>query len=177
MDYFLKDRLMLLLRCTVKLLKEVGVKNADLANNIQIIDPLDSWYVNLLHLDRRKCLLFTNEKTLYSFLVPGVKKANYKDFGLLFRENLMLNLKYEGFDDGKVRKLLNGYEDYGFTKTQSRSVLGSMNDMAFCYKYHIYDSGGLEHFNLMEGNSRVNKSPMSAIGRNRPISRLRSFFG
>lgn len=164
---------MLLLRCTAKLLKDIGVKDVGLANNIQTIDPIGSWYANLLRIDRRKCLIFTNETTLYSFLVPGIKKSDYKDFGLLFRVNLMLNLKCEGFDGGLVRTLLKGYEDYGFTKTESRSVLGSMNDMSFHYKYYIEDFGGLQRFSLMDANRRINELPMSAIGRERPISMLK----
>ncbi len=170
----LENKFMLLLRCTIKLLKEVGVKQVDLASNLQTIDPLGSWYANLLHLDRKKCLLFTNEKTLYSFLVPGVKKSDYKDFGMPFRVNLMLNLKFEGFEDSTVKKLLKGYDDYGFTKTGSRSVLGSMNDFADQYDNYIYYFGGIKKFDLMDTNRRVNESPMSALGYDRPTDKFRS---
>ena len=41
----------------------------------------DDWYVNLLWLDRQKCLLLTHAGTLFSVLVAGVRKADLRPIG------------------------------------------------------------------------------------------------
>jgi hypothetical protein len=49
------------------------------------------------------------------------------------------------------------------TKTNSRSVLGSMNDLAFQVKSIIHMSGGLTDADLSEITQQLNRIPMSAI--------------
>ncbi len=95
------------------------------------MDPegLSDWYANLFRLDRRKCLLFTNERTLYTFLVPGVLKRDFSRLDNLFTSLLGYNLQYEGFDIETVERILGEYVELGIAKTMNRSVLGSMNDL------------------------------------------------
>ncbi len=69
--------LMQILHCTQKLLTELGTPL--LADIPADPEGLGNWYANLIRIDRRKCLLFTNDKTLYSFLIPAVKKENLKN--------------------------------------------------------------------------------------------------
>jgi len=56
----------MILHCTQKLLEELG--NPHLQNPDEPATVLGSWYANLIRIDRRKCILFTNEKNLYPFL-------------------------------------------------------------------------------------------------------------
>lgn len=72
----------MILHCTQKLLKELG--NPPLQTPDVLTTGLGNWYANLLVIDRRKCVLFTNEKTLYSFLLPNVKKENLKNFSTIW---------------------------------------------------------------------------------------------
>jgi hypothetical protein len=60
------------IHCTQKLLAEIPDR---------LIDPSasgESWHANLLRIDRRKCVLFTHDATLYSVFVPGLKKAEFE---------------------------------------------------------------------------------------------------
>lgn len=41
----------------------------------------DDWYLNLLWLDRRKCLLLAHAGTLFSVFVAGVRKADRGEGG------------------------------------------------------------------------------------------------
>jgi hypothetical protein len=68
------------LHCTLKLLKELGNPPLQISTP-ETHEGLGNWYANLLRIDRRKCLMFTNEKTLYSFLIPRVMKQNLKNLG------------------------------------------------------------------------------------------------
>ena len=58
---------MQLIRCTKKLQKEMGLKQSDLCAEEPCFSYLGSWHVNLIHFDRRKCVLFVNDKTLFNF--------------------------------------------------------------------------------------------------------------
>jgi len=67
---------MRIIHCTRKLLKELDVSLIETDKILLPTEGLGNWYANLLRIDRRKCLLFTNEKSLYSFLIPKILKAN-----------------------------------------------------------------------------------------------------
>lgn len=53
-----------LIHCTQKLLAEIPNNLIDLAASG------DGWHANLLRIERRKCVLFTHDATLYSVFVP-----------------------------------------------------------------------------------------------------------
>jgi hypothetical protein len=65
--------------CTRKLLKELDVPLVETDKIPLPTEGLGNWYCNIIRIDRKKCLLFTNEKSLYTFLVPKVLKANLKN--------------------------------------------------------------------------------------------------
>lgn len=134
-----------------------------------------NWYANLLKIERKKCLFLTNERTLYSFLIPAVVKADLKQFHRLFLNHLLLNLQYEEIQPEIINQVKDEYREIGFAKTASKSILGSMNDMAFHYEYHVSYEGGLANIKLLDLNHRLNKTPMGAIKYRYPIDALKSF--
>ncbi len=163
---------MRILYCTQKLLKELDVQPPG-PGEISSPEGLGNWYANLLRIERRKCLLFTNEKTLYSFLVPAVLKENLRHIEQEFLAHLLLNLKYEGFDQDSLERVSDEYRHLGFSKTASRSVLGSMNDIAYHYEGYIHMEGGIENAKMLQINHKINRMPMSAIGYQYSIEVLR----
>jgi len=107
---------MAVIHCTQKLLKELG--NPPLADTSrESPDVLASWYANLLRINRRKCVLFTNEKTLYSFLVPNLVKAHFMDLRTVFLTHLSLNLQYEGFGNDVIESVRREHKEILFAKT------------------------------------------------------------
>jgi len=163
---------MAVIHCTQKLLKELG--NPPLADTSrESPDVLASWYANLLRINRRKCVLFTNEKTLYSFLVPNMVKAHFMDLRTVFLTHLSLNLHYEGFGNDATESVRRANKEILFAKTANRSVLGSMNDFAFQCEYYIGSSGGTLNADIMAINSRVNYTPMSYLKYGNPTRALK----
>jgi len=70
--------------------------------------------------------------------------------------------------------MLSEYDEIGFANSDSKSVLGSMNDLAFHYKYSILESGGV-HSPAVPGIIRqLNRMPMSAIKEVFPIEALKA---
>jgi hypothetical protein len=149
------------IRCTQKLLNELKIK---LPNDKKVhFGFIGGWHANLLRFERRKCVLFTNDKTLYSVFVPGLKKPEFYHFDELFRHYLFKSLLNEGFSQPQIERVLSEYQTIVFGKTNNRSVLGSMTDLGFQLEYHIKASGGLSYLDLMALNKQINRIPMKAI--------------
>jgi len=151
---------MAILRCTKKLLTELRAKPADI---MQSPSDLNGWHANLLRIDRRKCILFTHDKSLYSFLVTGLNRSDFQNIGEVFRQNLLQNLTREGVPRRQIELFVDDIREIEITKTNNRSVLGSMNDLAFQLKYTIDYHGGLLNTDLAKLNSELNRTPMGAI--------------
>jgi len=165
---------MRLIHCTQKLLKELDVPLVELDNIPSASEGLGSWYANLIRIDRKKCLLFTNEKTLYSFLIPKVVKSTLKNIEDEFLINLNFNLQAEGFSLEVINKVMQECKEIGFAKTASKSVLGSMNEFAFEFEFLIRREGGIDHIKILQINQQINRTPMSAIKYQYPIEAFRT---
>jgi Domain of unknown function (DUF6933) len=126
-------------------------------------EGLGNWYANLLRIDRKKCLLFTNEKTLYSFLIPGVEKENLKNIVDEFLMHLNLNLQAEGFGLEVINRVMREYQDIGFAKTTSKHILGAMNQLALEYEVLIEMKEGLENVKVLEMNRDINRTILKGI--------------
>ena len=161
--------------CTQKLLKELNrpVGKLESASNA---GGLGNWYVNLLVFQRRKHLLFTNEKTIYSFLVPEIFKEELKNISTLFLMHLAEHLRHEGISSHIVDLVLKEYKEVGFTKTANRQILGFMNDIANQYECFIGARGKTLDGYPLEMTAQINRSPMSAGKRHGfyPIERLKT---
>src|SRR4030066_1868405 len=160
---------MRIIHCTRKLLKELDVPLVELDKILPPTEGIGNWYANLLRIDRRKCLLFTNKKTLYTFLIPKVLKNNLKNIEEEFLINLNYNLQNEGFSLEVINKIMQEYQEIGFAKTVSKSVLGSMNDLAYQYEFEIMRSEGIDNIRIPQLNQRINRTPMGALNYKFPI--------
>lgn len=155
---------MITFRCTKKMLKQLRVAKSDL---VGADDPpgsvLGSWYVNLFHIDRRKCVLFTNDRTLYSVLLHGLLKPDFDDLGRRFVTGLTANLRREGFPAEKIAALGMACYPVAFGTTQSRRVLGYMNEHIHVAKY----IAALQHQpieqEILQLNHTINDTPMKSL--------------
>ena len=98
---------------------------------------LGNWYVNLFRISRYKCVLFTNETTLYSLVAFRVGKSEITNLGSLFRHYLRFALKQENIPDQVIFSILQDYMDIQYAKTNNRSVVGSMNEILAEYKFRV----------------------------------------
>ncbi len=78
--------------CTKKLLSELK-KNP--AKENAIIDSFWSWHANTFYIERRKCVLVTNDITLFTMFIPALKKLDFQSFHFLFGQQLFKNLLNE----------------------------------------------------------------------------------
>ena len=154
---------MAILRCTRKLLKELRVKDNDLVPESEIPSLLGDWYAHLLSIERRKCVLFTNEETLFTFAAVGLRRPAFDRIGDVFRSRLRESLQEEGIPADQADKVLGEYESLPLGRTESRSILGSMNDLAHHLKWYMASERDLMPDALPSIQRRLNDMPMGAM--------------
>jgi hypothetical protein len=129
----------MILRCTAKMLTLLGIRATSLAD----APPSDDdWYLNLLWIDRRKCLLLTHAGTLFPVFVADVRKGDITPIGPYVANLIQEHLKSEGLATDTLGRL--DPNDVHLAKTASRSILGVMNDGAFHARYRIEAMGGID---------------------------------
>ncbi|MDQ3564911.1 MAG: hypothetical protein M3436_12465 [Pseudomonadota bacterium] len=156
----------LLIHCTQKLLAEIPDR---------FIDPSASgasWHANLLRFDRRKCVLFTHDESLYSVFVPGLRKPEFEQLDEVFGQRLFKALVWDEFAQTQIERMLEACRVVRFTRSSNRSVLGSMNDMRFQIGAHMQCDGGLASVDLAQLHHALNRTPFSAIDYGYPVERL-----
>lgn len=101
-------------------------------------------------------------------------KAKIRELDKLITGCLSCVLADEGLADVDRKRILSAYDEIGYATTSSKSVLGSMNGLAFHYKYSILESGGVHSQALPEIIHRLNRMPMGAIKEVFPIEALKA---
>jgi hypothetical protein len=141
------------LRCTRKVLDLLGER----ARTLTDVPPSDDdWYLNLLWLDRRKCLLITHAGTLFSVLVTGVRKSDLRQVGSFVVDALELELRSEDLPTDAL-----GHLDPAalqLAETASRSTLGFMNEMAVHIRYEVAAAGGLNNCDVDALNQHLRRT-------------------
>ena len=89
---------MVVFRCTHKVLREMGLKPKELADDVGEENALGEWYVNLLWVRGKKCLQFMHEPTAFCFLMTPVARKDIRDIGPLFEAGAVAVLADEGMD-------------------------------------------------------------------------------
>lgn len=152
------------LRLTQKVQKAASLKPTDLSDVDEGGVGLGSWTVNLFNQDRKKVLIFLNEKTLYSFILTGIRKEHYKNLSTSFCLGLLQLLEMDGFSQKQTEFLMQGLENITYSKTSSKKVLGNLNDLVWHYQHSISSAGGLEYADIGEIIYRLNRMPQRNVG-------------
>ena len=82
---------------------------------------------------------------------------------VIFRLRNVWNEQTENLPQKHIEIFLDDIREIEISKTNNRSVLGSMNDLTFQLKYQIADEGGLLNTDITKLNHDLNRIPMSAI--------------
>ena len=89
----------MIIRCTQKLLEELSIKSMPERSEC---DPFWSWHANVFRIERRKCVLITNDKTLFAVFIPALQKPDFKSFQFVIGEHLFKNLLYENIPQRQI---------------------------------------------------------------------------
>ncbi len=118
---------MRIIHCSQNLLKEIKedvVSPEDIpADN----SGLGNWYCDVFRYNRKKYLIFTNERTLYTFFVYGIKRHDVDSISNIFRENLLLYLNRTGIDNEIINRVTMEYKEIGFCRGSNSNITETMN--------------------------------------------------
>jgi hypothetical protein len=152
------------LRCTKKALALLKMRAPELAH----APPSDDdWYLNLIGLDRRKCLLLTHAETLFPVFVVDVRAADLRPLGTFVVGRIEAELASEGLPAECLGRL--DPDAVQVAKTASRSVLGFMNEMAFYLEYAVAEAAGLGNTDVGELNRDLRRRLHSRDGYATPL--------
>jgi hypothetical protein len=112
---------MFIIGATQKVLKELQIAATA---EVKISKSLNEWHLNLFKIGRYQCLILINDLTLYSVVIPGVKKKDLANIDAILIHHLAENLLAEGIDPALIEKFLQQGNQIVFTKTHNRSVVG-----------------------------------------------------
>ena len=127
----------------------------------------DDWYLDLLWIDRRKCLLLTHTDTLFSVFRAGVRNADLLPPGPYLVAAIQTELGTERLPPDTFGRLQP--DDVRFARTASRSTLGFMNQMTFEIRYQVARHGGLPDCDTDDLNHQLRRTLRSRGGYTRPI--------
>jgi len=154
----------------------MGLKKRDVSENEPSESYLGSWHANLIYIDGKKCLLFVNDKTLFNFIVPDISRAQIRGLSNIFKFTLECVLSTEGVPERAKTKIMSECESIQYANSNNKSVLGSMNDLAFNYKYHIQSEGGVHSYAVPSIIKKLNHMPMGALDYMSPIEALKAVY-
>jgi hypothetical protein len=157
---------MAVLRCTQKLLKALGIAPCDETTGL-------GWHANLLRFDHYRCVIFTHDATLFSFLTYPLGRLDDEHVSELFGQGLFKALLRSGLSQEQIECMLDTARDIQVARTNNRRVLGTMNDMASMLEWVIRQAGGVTNADPAELQRLLNETPYKAIGYDEPLQRLR----
>ena len=129
------------LRCTSKLLADID--DPLMADSAPSISPFGDWYGHLFTIERRKCVMFINEPTLFVCPVFDVVKADYRDIAPFFRKVLAWVLRETLFSEPDVAWILGLHTELTVGRPVNRSTVASLNNRVANAKATFQWQGGL----------------------------------
>jgi hypothetical protein len=128
-----------------------------------------NWNGHLFSINRKRFILFTNDKTAYSFVWADVRKAMMADFQYLFTETLISQLDFDlRINERQEIDIRNALAELRLTKTNNnKNILGTMNEFIAIVKYQVEYQGGLENISCTSFASGLNNG---IVGTKLPIS-------
>ncbi len=148
---------MVVLRCTVKLLKRLKMEKNPLKDPGPSTTALGDWYANVVYVERQPLVLAVSEKSLLPLLIHARKLDQLP--GRLMR-TLVERLQRMGLPETVMRQEITRMDPFSYGKTASRSVLGTMNEFTFMLKCTSSNYPDLNLVDMMDWLSNTLCSPL-----------------
>jgi len=145
---------MITLRCTRKLLQYLDKQSLDAPP--PPTNTLGNWYANLIPTVLGDLILLTNECSLLTVAVPT---DLLEDFPTQFKIRVLNMLFAVGIPPEVIHQEVAAMDPILYAKTASRSILGSMNDLASHFQYHAYRAVEEKNFSLSRVELDLNQMP------------------
>ena len=167
---------MLYIHATEKLAKAIHAKPEPCP--VDDASWMEHWYANIIAItEYHDAILMTNAETLYSF-VFRLPRGGVPFFATVeqFRKKLRHVIAIQGAPSKQADEMISGLDQYVICKTASRSLLGSMNDLAIGMQFYADRTlGDGNQFNLEELEASLNDTPLKPLGYHFPVERFKEY--
>ena len=161
------------IRCTSKLLADID--DPPLPDSMAPArSPIGDWYGHIFSIDRRKCILFINEPTLFVCPAFGVVKSDYRRIIPFFLDVLTWTLRNMLYPEDELAWILNRHSDVTIGRTVNRSTVASMNNRISNAKLTFQWQGGFGNCDTGALTILLNQTPMKPIGYSSGLEQMRS---
>jgi len=161
--------LMVVLRCTQQLLRRL--KRFDDPPPDPSTTLLGDWYGNLLRMGRRHALLFISQHSRLPVLIP-VRQANR--LAVVFPDAVCAALAVLAVPQSAIDEERTRMSEVAFDRTNSRTLLGTLNDFAFMTRAHFIT---VREAALEDIARDLARTPILPLKGARPIDLTRALFG
>ena len=151
---------MITLCCTQKLLRRLRIAKPK-AVSMPPTNALGNWYANLIYIGRVQMVMATSERSLLTVLLPGADLRKFLVAHLGDMTHLLL--QEIGIDPHFAAREIDAMQPALIARTDSRSVLASMNDFALALDWYLRD--GLAPMEIMLRFAETPKSVLMSEGR------------
>jgi uncharacterized protein DUF6933 len=153
---------MLVLRCTQKLLRRNPGPTSDRQDTL--VPRLGNWHANLVRLARSPIVLFVSDISLLAVLVPG---RDFSNVVSAFRDRLAQRLERIGLPEDIISMERAAMEIACIQPSNSKSVLGSMNDFVRHLRLKVDNDFPFVDANALE--DMLSETPMGALKYQYPV--------
>ena len=162
----------MIFRLTLTLAQKIGIVILPAIPYDNTRNPILDWNAHLFTVQHTQYIILTNTASLYSMVLSGRGITNDVQF---IREALSYMTDFMIIDGSKAvyRNVIEPeMQRIFFSKTVDRRVLGSMNDLIFQAKIHLYEG----QKSLFDVSFLLNESPMSYLNYNHPKDEFRKLY-
>jgi hypothetical protein len=141
LDVTINSNCPMIIYCSKKLETFLGKMTA--AGQITANSSFGDWNGHLFTLNRKRCLIFMNNKTCYSVLMKNVLKAGTWNFGQVFKERLIRQLDHDlKINESQQVKLRKEFSEVTLVKSNNdKKIIGTINHHIENLKYNSYGVG------------------------------------
>jgi hypothetical protein len=152
------------LRCTRKLIKFLEIVTTETPE--PPTGAMGDWYANLIPTYAGELIIFVNERSLVTVAIPARENENLIPLFRTRVENLLMMI---GIPREVIDREISHLDPIQFAKTASRSVLGSMNDIAWHYQIISEEAEDKSHLSLSAAELKLSQMPSGRLGYRFPI--------
>ena len=155
---------MFYLKCTGDVQKRLGLFKLASAEAMPTGALLDHWYIHRITIERRNVFIFMSESTYLSFILyQGKRPVTAATLPTMMLAGIEQLLQMHGYSHDVIERTVTSYHTGMFAKTDSRSVLGVLNDLVLGYRSMIMVDGGLNCCDLSSIIMQINETPQRTL--------------
>jgi hypothetical protein len=145
---------MVAIRCTARLLARVGPPQEVTGSTTTV---LGDWYAAPLGVNRQRFVLLISERSHLPVLMAG---RDVKHLADNFPDALAAVLWGLGISAAVIQREVAATREAVIAKTNSRSLLGTLNDFSFLLKWQLQ---GRQEIDLVEEALRLSRTPVQPL--------------